>query len=110
MKQGEIWMADMNPVVGSEQQGIRPVVIISGNAMNKNLGISIVCPFTSKVKNYAGCLVLPMDSVNGLESDSEVITFQIRTISHARLIRKTGSITPAQLEQIKKGLTEILTY
>jgi len=44
MKQGEIWMADLNPVVGSEQQGIRPVVIISGNAMNNNLGISIVCP------------------------------------------------------------------
>ncbi|HBB93598.1 MAG TPA: transcription elongation factor GreAB, partial [Bacteroidales bacterium] len=39
MRQGEIWMADLNPVHGSEQQGIRPVVIISGNAMNDNLGV-----------------------------------------------------------------------
>lgn len=110
MKQGEIWMADLNPVEGSKQRGIRPVIIISGNAMNNNLGISIVCPLTSKVKNYAGCLVLEKDDLNGLEQDSEVITFQIRTVSHDRLIRKIGSITPKQLEQIKKGLEEILRY
>jgi mRNA interferase MazF len=110
MKQGEIWMADLNPVEGSEQWGIRPVIIISGNAMNDNLGISIVCPLTSKLKNYAGCLVLSKDSQNGLEQDSEVITFQIRTISHGRLIQKIGHITPKQLEQIKTGLGEILRY
>ena len=110
MKQGEIWMADLNPVKGSEQMGIRPVVIISGNAMNDHLGISIICPVTTKVKNFAGCLVLVKDFINGLEQDSEVITFQIRTVSHERLIRKTGSITQAQLKIIKKGLGEILTY
>jgi mRNA interferase MazF len=110
MKQGEIWMADLNPVVGSEQQGIRPVVIISGNAMNNNLGISIVCPLTSKIKKYAGCLVLLKDPSNGLEQDSEIITFQVRTVSHGRLIRKIGSITVKQVEQIKNGLEEILRY
>lgn len=110
MKQGEIWMADLNLVEGSKQRGVRPVVIISGNAMNNNLGISIVCPLTSKLKNYAGCLVLIKDVSNGLDQDSEVITFQIRTLSHTRLIRKTGKISTAQLEQIKKGLGEILTY
>ncbi len=110
MKQGEIWMADLNPVQGSEQQGTRPVVIISGNAMNNNLGICIVCPLTSRIKNYAGCPVLKKDQVNGLDSDSEVITFQIRTVAHQRLIRKAGSVTAAQLEMIKKGLIEILTY
>ncbi len=110
MKQGEIWMADLNPVEGSEQRGIRPVIIISGNSMNNNLGISIVCPLTSKVKNYAGCLVLAKDALNGLEQDSEVITFQIRTVSHARLIRKIGNITAKQMEQIQLGLREILRY
>jgi len=43
MKQRDIWMADLNPLKGSEQQGIRPVVIVSGNAMNDNLGICIIC-------------------------------------------------------------------
>jgi mRNA interferase MazF len=110
MKQGEIWMADLNPVQGSEQRGVRPVVIISGNAMNDNLGVSIVCPLTSRVKNFAGCLVIPMNSENGLVQDSEVITFQIRTVSHNRLTQKIGHITKAQLHLIKEGLVEILTY
>lgn len=110
MKQGEIWMADLNPTQGREQQSIRPVVIISGNAMNDNLGVSIVCPLSTKIKNYAGCLVIPGSPENGLEQDSEVITFQIRTVSHSRLAGKTGNITKAQLQRIKEGLAEILTY
>jgi mRNA interferase MazF len=110
MKQREIWMADLNPVKGSEQQGIRPVVIISGNAMNDNPGICIVCPLSSRIKKYAGCLVLKKDSLNGLETDSEVITFQVRTISGERLIKKIGEITKAQLDVLKAGLQEILTY
>ena len=110
MKQREIWYADLNPVKGSEQQGIRPVVVISGNAMNEHSGICIVCPLTSKVKNFAGCIVLQPDSLNKLQSDSEVLTFQIRTIAKSRMTRKIGEITSLQLEQIKKGLSDILTY
>lgn len=110
MKQREIWFADLNPVKGSEQRGIRPVVVLSGNSMNSILDVCIVCPLSSKIKNYAGCLVLKSDSANGLEVDSEVITFQIRTISGQRLIRKIGEITDKQLVALKKGLNEILTY
>ena len=110
MKQREIWLADLNPVKGSEQKGIRPVVIVSGNAMNDNLGICIVCPLSTKVKNYAGCLVLKKDEMNGLDQDSEIITFQVRTISKERLISIKGAITKQQLEIIKKGLQEVLTY
>ena len=110
MKQRDIWMADLNPVKGSEQQGIRPVVIVSGNAMNDNLGICIVCPLSSKIKNNAGDIVLTKDKINGLEQDFEVITFQIRTISKERLNRKLGELTKEQLETVKKGLSEILTY
>jgi mRNA interferase MazF len=110
MKQRDIWMADLNPVKGSEQQGTRPVVIVSGNAMNDNLGICIVCSLTTKIKNYAGGIVLYKDEINHLEQDSEVITFQIRAISKERLIRKLGELTQVQLDTVKMGLSEILTY
>ena len=110
MKQRDIYFADLNPVKGSEQPGIRPVVIISGNAMNDNLGICIVCPLSSKIKQYAGCLILEKDARNGLELDSEVITFQIRTVAKERFLKKTGEITDAQLEILKQGLMEILTF
>jgi mRNA interferase MazF len=110
MKQCEIWLADLNPVKGSEQKGIRPVVVVSGNAMNDHLGIAIVCPLTTKIKNYTGCLVLMKDRVNGLNQDSEVITFQIRTLAVERFVNKMGVITKDQLQKITDGLNDILTY
>jgi mRNA interferase MazF len=110
MKQREIWLADLNPVRGSGQKGIRPVVIISGNSMNDNIGICIVCPLTSRIKNYAGCLVLKKEGINGLDHDSEVITFQVRAISKERLISKMGEVSKNQLQTLKTGLMEVLTY
>jgi mRNA interferase MazF len=110
MKQGDIWLADLNPVRGSEQRGQRPVVIISGNAMNDNLGISIICPLSSKIKHYAGCVIIYPDGENCIDKESEIITFQVRTISQSRMVRKVGVITDKQLEAVKKGLNEILKY
>ena len=110
MKQREIYIADLNPIKGSEQRGIRPVVVISGNAMNENLEIGIVCPLTSNLKHYAGSVSVQKDSKNNLEHDSEVITFQIRTISKERLLQKIGEISNSQLVEIKKKLNEVLTY
>ncbi|MBW6461385.1 MAG: type II toxin-antitoxin system PemK/MazF family toxin [Bacteroidales bacterium] len=110
MKQRDICLADLNPVQGSEQSGIRPVVVISGNAMNDNLNICIVCPLSSHIKNYAGCIVLKKDDLNQLDHDSEVTTFQVRTISKSRLVKKIGVVTESQLQQILQGLVEVLTY
>jgi len=50
MKKSEIWLADLNPQRGKEQSGARPVLIISGNAMNDNYDLVITCPLSSKKK------------------------------------------------------------
>ncbi|MCX6287014.1 MAG: type II toxin-antitoxin system PemK/MazF family toxin [Bacteroidetes bacterium] len=110
MRQREIWLADLNPVQGSEQSGIRPVVIISGNAMNDHLGISIICPLTSKIKHYTGCVIVEKGYESGLEQDSEILTFQVRTVAKFRFFKKLGAISDRQLESVKRGLAEILTY
>ena len=110
MKQKDIYLADLNPTKGKEQKGKRPVVIISGNAMNKNLGVYIVCPISSKIKNYAGCVSLTKDKVNKLSENSEIITFQIRTISKERMIKKIGEITGEQLKDIFYSLNEVFYY
>ena len=52
MLQKDIYWANLDPIKGKEQKGKRPVVIISGNTMNKNLGIFIICPISSKIKDY----------------------------------------------------------
>jgi mRNA interferase MazF len=110
MKQREIWLADLNLVKGSEQYGVRPVIVISGNAMNDNLGSYIVCPLTRKLKNYSGCVLIRKNELNGLDVDSEVITFQIRVLSKSRFLKRLGIIENDQLEQIIEGLNKILTY
>lgn len=106
----EIWFAELDPTEGSEQGGKRPVLIISGNAMNSRSGLVIVCPLTSKVKNYSGNIVLMPDELNGLSMESELLTFQIRTISSSRLIKKIGSVSKDVHSSVLKNFIKICTY
>lgn len=110
MLQKDIYWANLNPTKGKEQKGERPVVIISGNTMNTNFGVSIICPISSKIKNYAGCVKLEKNKINKLNEDSEIITFQIRTIAKERMIRKIGEITNEQLKEIFGALNEVFYY
>lgn len=110
MKQRDIYLVNLNPTQGNEQRGIRPVVIISGNTMNKNLGIFIICPLSSQIKNYASCVVLKKNNINQLEQDSEIITFQIRTVSKERFIKKIGEINQEELKEVVFKLNEVFIY
>jgi mRNA interferase MazF len=110
MKQGEIWQVNLNPTQGSEQAGFRPAVIISGNLMNQYLNVVIVCPLTTKVKNYKGNVILQPSSKNGLKKTSEILNFHVRSITKDRLKKKIGTVNQLELEQTRKGLYDILTY
>jgi mRNA interferase MazF len=110
MKQGELWYANLSPVVGSEQAGMRPLLIISGNLLNTYLNVVICCPLTTKIKNYKGNLVLNPDNINNLTETSEVLTFHVRSVSKSRLIKKIGNVSKEELKLVKKCLDEILTY
>jgi mRNA interferase MazF len=110
MKQGELWYANLNPTIGSEQSGMRPLLVISGNLLNSYLNVVICCPLTTKVKNYKGNLVLQPNNENNLSETSEVLTFHIRSVSKERLVRKIGKISKEELYQVKKCLDEILRY
>ncbi|WP_029038504.1 type II toxin-antitoxin system PemK/MazF family toxin [Salinimicrobium xinjiangense] len=110
MKQGEIWDVYLDPVSGSEQEGRRPCVIISGNLLNQHLQVVIICPLTTKIKRYKGNLLLNPDSENGLEQESEVLTFHVRSVSKERLDRRIGKINSQQVDYIKGTLDDILRY
>lgn len=110
MNQRDIFLADLGPVIGQEQDGTWPVVIISGNALNENTDVCIICPVTSRIKNFPGSMVLKKNRQNGLRADSEVITFQVRVLSQKRLIRQLGTVSEEELAKIREGLVEVLTY
>ena len=110
MKQCDIWYADLSPVEGREQKGFRPIVIISGDLLNKYLQVVLACQLTTSIKGYKGNVILEPDNQNGLSKRSEVMIFHIRSISKNRLSKKVGNITSKQLAQIKQGLDDILRY
>jgi mRNA interferase MazF len=110
MRQGEIWYADLNPTKGSEQSGLRPVAVISGDLLNENLSVVIVVPLTTKIKNYKGNPILSPDKINGLKSESEMLVFHIRSVSKDRLVKKVGKIEKEELNRAVKTLNDILKY
>lgn len=110
MKQGEIWMANLNPSRGSEQAGLRPVVVVSGNLLNQHLSIVLAAPLTSKIKRYKGNPILLPTKINGLKSESEMLVFHIRSISKDRLTKRIGVVEAVELTQFIKTLNDILKY
>lgn len=110
MKQGEIWYADLNPTKGSEQAGLRPVVVVSGNLLNQYLNVVIVVPLTTKVKGYKGNPVLKPSKENGLKIEFEMLVFHIRSVSKERLVRRVGFVEDQIITQVTRTLNEILKY
>jgi mRNA interferase MazF len=110
LKQCEIWYADLNPTKGSEQAGLQPVVILSGNLLNHHVSIVIVAPLTTKLKRYKGNPILIPDKTNGLTEESEMLMFHVRSISKERLIRKIGSVKKNEITVAIKTLNDILKY
>jgi len=109
-KQAEIYLANLNPGTGSEQTGTCLVLIISGNTLNENMPICIVCPLSSRIKNFSTGTIIKPDKLNNLRHSSEVISFQVRTISTRRLGKKLGVITEAQLQDVLNKLNNVLKY
>lgn len=110
MKQGEIWEVYFDPTIGSEQSGRRLAVIISGNLANKHLNTIIVCPLTSKLKNYHGNLIVKPNQMNGFKKTSEVMTVHVRSISKERFQKKLGHFNKAEMTIITESLDKIIRY
>lgn len=109
MRQGELWYAILGPVKGSEQDGYRPVLIVSGNLMNQYAPVVICCPLTSKIKKYMGNPILSAGN-HGLTNDSEVLVSHVRSISKDRLSEKIGEVPLSVVQSIKKTLHELMTF
>ena len=93
IKRGDMFYADLSPVIGSEQGGIRPVLIIQNDTGNKYSPTVIAAAITSQTgKNKLPTHIEIGSKDNGLKADSVVLTEQIRTIDKSRLKEKIGHI------------------
>ena len=104
---GDIVWADLNPVKGREQAGLRPVVILSHDVFNERSGTVIAVALTSQPQRAGFPLTLELTGTQ-LPKRSWIKTSQVRTLSVERLGKKLGRVRPEQLDQIVDGLNEII--
>lgn len=104
---GEIRWADLNPTIGHEQAGLRPVLVLSHDVFNDRSGTVIAVALTSQPQRAGFPLTLELD-VKGLGKRSWAKISQIRTLSVQRIGRRLGSVSPEALAQVIEGLNEII--
>ncbi|MCD5410540.1 MAG: type II toxin-antitoxin system PemK/MazF family toxin [Clostridiales bacterium] len=104
-KRGDIFYADLSPVVGSEQGGVRPVLIVQNDIGNRYSPTVIVAAITSQISKAKLPTHVEITAKEyGLPKDSVILLEQIRTIDKKRLEEKVGNIDEAIMERVNEGL------
>lgn len=102
---GDILVADLDPIVGSEQGGKRPVLVLQNNISNKHSPIIIIAPITSKKysKEFPTNVFLPKE-ISKLKLDSTILLNQIKTIDKRRISRKISSLNEHLMRSVDLAL------
>lgn len=110
IKQYQVWIADLNPQIGTEPGKTRPVLVIQTNLLNKvNHPSTIVCPLTTNVNKDSEILRVHLKKgMANLHQDCDIMIDQIRAIDNKRLIKKAGDIPNELIELVKENLTIII--
>lgn len=111
MKQNEIWLINLDPAIGAEIKKSRPAIIVSDNALGK-LPLKVIVPITDWKDKFAVApwmiKIMPNNNT-GLYKISSADCFQIRSVSENRFIKKIGTISKGQSQQIKSAMRKVLT-
>lgn len=99
----EIYLANLDPVVGSEINKTRTVVIVSDDAMNNTLNTLVICPLTTKLHAMWRSRI----QVICAKKEAEIAVDQIRTISKSRLIKKIDKLTTQNAALLRQTITEM---
>ena len=103
IKRYDIFVADLNPTLGSEIIKVRPVVIVSQDEMNKYLDTVVVCPLTSKLHPLWRTRI----QIKCGNRNAEIAVDQIRTISKQRLRKKIDNLSEGKAAQLRKLITDM---
>ena len=112
MNQFEIWLADLNPRIGTEAGKTRPVIIVQTNLLNEIVHPStIICPITTKINNESSILRVRINKGNcGLEKNSDIMIDQIRAIDNSRFIKKIGIASQEMKVKIQENINIVLDF
>ena len=106
VKRGDIYYADLSPVIGSEQGGIRPVLVVQNDVGNKYSPTVIAAAITSQINKAKLPTHIEVDAQSyGLSKDSVILLEQVRTIDKKRLKEKIGRIDPEMMDRVNDALS-----
>jgi mRNA interferase MazF len=111
MLRGEVWLVNLNPTVGIEISKTRPCVIVNDDAIGI-LPLKVTVPIADWKDRYAArpwMVCLEVAPENGLTKLSAVDTFQIRSVSETRLIRKLGQLPDSDIQLVSQALATVLS-
>lgn len=110
MLKGEVWLINLAPTIGSEIKKTRPAIIVNENAVGR-LPLRVIVPITDWKERYAiapWMVKMEPDTTNGLSKASAVDTFQVRSVSQQRFVRKLGKVPDETMESIIQALATVL--
>ena len=111
IKRGELYYADLSPVIGSEQGGVRPVLVLQNDIGNKYSPTIIVAAITSQINKAKLPTHIELDAQSyGLPKDSVVLLEQIRTIDKKRLQERIGLLGIDKMEEVNNAMLISLGY
>jgi mRNA interferase MazF len=102
-RRGEIYWVDFNPVIGSEQAGRRPAVVISINSFNRIMRTVVVLPLTTTIRTGSPVAVV-LPAGRPLREPSSILAFQPKTIDKSRLQNYAGALDAAQLTALEQAI------
>ena len=110
INQYEIWIADLNPQIGTEAGKSRPVLIVQTNLLNKIAHPStIVCPITTNVQKESDILRVHLKKgMANLHDNCDIMIDQIRAIDNKRLIKKVGKLPIELEEKVKENISIVI--
>lgn len=107
IKKGDVYYASLNPIVGSEQDGERPVVVVQNNLANKHSPTIIVVPITTVLKRMELPTHIPISKNRFLKKDSMILVEQIRAIDKKRLKAYLGHLKPEQMKLVDNAIVNV---
>jgi len=109
VKQFELWIADLNPRIGTETGKVRPVVIIQTDLLNKSHPSTIVCPITTNIQPESDILRVHLTrGMANIKEDCDIMIDQIRAIDNSRLMHRIGQLDETTKNKIKENIKIVL--
>lgn len=111
LKRGEVWLANLDPTQGSEQAGVRPVIIFQNDIVSQFSTTTIAIPLTTNQRraSLSICMLIKQGD-GGLSQDSVALCFQIRVLDKTRLIRRLGQLSAETIAQLEEVVLVTLGY